>query len=185
MVHWKKTVREHWVVLRFGPLLVFLVFLSFLLIAHRFFSSAVPVEDYFTCAVAKVSGVALDLAGFPNAVEGTRIIPMDEETGKPGPGLDLRTGCNGLVAVIVFLAAILAFPSTWKEKLFGFLLGLVVIQGFNVIRIGVLYYLHLHQRKLFDMVHIYVAQSILIVLAAALWLFWSARCSGKPRPRRA
>jgi exosortase H (IPTLxxWG-CTERM-specific) len=96
--------------------------------------------------------------------------------------VDLKTGCNGLVATLIFISAIVAFPASWKYKLLGVLLGIIALQAFNVIRIGVLFYLGLYHPKLFDMVHIYVAQSILIAIAAALWLLWSLWAEKEPSP---
>jgi exosortase H (IPTLxxWG-CTERM-specific) len=182
MKKWRKKFREHWFLLKFGPLFLFLIILFFLLVGHQFFSEAVPIEHYFTRAVANVSGVVLGIIGLDNRVEGTKLYTEDPDPPIPNFFVDLKTGCNGLVAVLIFISAVLAFPASLKHKVMGIVLGTLVIQGFNVIRIGVLFYLGLHHRELFEAVHVYVAQSILIAIAAALWLFWSARFSRQPGP---
>jgi exosortase H (IPTLxxWG-CTERM-specific) len=180
MKKWRKNIKKHWVILRFGPLFLFLIILFFLLVGHQFFSEAMPVEQYFTRSVALVSGFILDIIGLDNRVEGTKLYTEDPESPIPNFNVDLKTGCNGLVAILIFISAVLAFPASIKHKVLGIILGSLVIQGFNVIRIGVLFYLGLHHRELFEAVHVYVAQSILIAIAAALWLFWSARFSRQP-----
>ena len=97
-----------------------------------------------------------------------------------GIGLNAVVVTIVLFASTIFIASILAFPAPWKQKILGILLGILAIQCFNIIRIGVLFYLGLHHRALFETVHVYVAQSILIAVAAALWLFWSAWVGKQP-----
>jgi exosortase H (IPTLxxWG-CTERM-specific) len=180
---WRDRLKQHWVILRFGPLFIFIIILFFLLVGHRFFSEKVPLELYFTKGVTQISSIALTLAGIETRADGTELISEDPDAPKANYGIDLKTGCNGLVATLIFIAAILAFPSSLKHKILGVLLGCVIIQGFNVFRIGLLYYLGLHHKTLFETVHIYVAQSILIAIAAALWLIWSAWAGKRPEPK--
>lgn len=179
---WRDTMKKHWVLMRFGPLFVFLLLLFFLFVGMRFFSEIIPVERYFTVAVTHISGTALSFTTLDTRVEGTKIYNDDPTSPVPHFSVDLKTGCNGLVATLIFISAIIAFPSSWKYKLLGILMGIVALQAFNVIRIGVLFYLGLYHPKLFDMVHIYVAQSILIAIAAALWLLWSLWAGKEPSP---
>ena len=52
-----------------------------------------------------------------------------------GFAVSIEAGCNGVEATLVLIAAILAFPSTWKQKLWGLGLGFLAVQGLNVVRI--------------------------------------------------
>jgi exosortase H (IPTLxxWG-CTERM-specific) len=52
-----------------------------------------------------------------------------------GFGVSIEPGCNGIEAMIVLFAAIMAFPSTWKHRLLGLLWGSVAIQGLNIVRV--------------------------------------------------
>jgi exosortase/archaeosortase family protein len=45
--------------------------------------------------------------------------------------------CTGVYEVIIFAAAVLAFPTGWKKKAVGFGLGIPLIYFFNVMRIMV------------------------------------------------
>ena len=46
-----------------------------------------------------------------------------------GFGVSIEAGCNGIEACIVLFAAIIAFPSSWRHKIMGFLVGFVAIAG--------------------------------------------------------
>lgn len=49
--------------------------------------------------------------------------------------LSVAHGCNGVHAVLIFAAAILAFPARWTRRLIGLAAGVVIIFGFNMIRL--------------------------------------------------
>jgi len=90
-------------------------------------------------------------------------------------GVRVMRGCNGVEAVIVLAAAILAFPAPAKSKVYGLVLGMLAVQGVNVLRIISLYYLNIWDKELFEWTHLYLWQ-ILIILDAfiffVLWLRW-------------
>jgi myo-inositol 2-dehydrogenase/D-chiro-inositol 1-dehydrogenase len=48
-----------------------------------------------------------------------------------GFAVSIEAGCNGVEATIVLLAAILAFPAPWKNKLFGLIIGTIAVQRFT------------------------------------------------------
>ena len=53
------------------------------------------------------------------------------QSAKTGFGVSIEPGCNGVEATIVLLAAMLAFPSSWKMKLWGIGLGFIAVQFVN------------------------------------------------------
>ncbi len=58
-----------------------------------------------------------------------------------GFAVSIESGCNGVEATIVLVAAILAFPAPWKRRLMGLVVGVVAVQGLNIIRVISLFYL--------------------------------------------
>ena len=58
-----------------------------------------------------------------------------------GFAISIERGCNGIEAMIVLTAAVLAFPAPWKHRLAGLAIGFVAIQGLNLVRIISLFYL--------------------------------------------
>jgi exosortase H (IPTLxxWG-CTERM-specific) len=122
----------------------------------------------FTSALARVSVWTINLLGGKAQANGTVI-------STPAGGMTIKYNCNGLEAIAIFVAAILAFPATWKAKMKGLVMGFAVIQVVNVIRIVVLYYVQKTAPEAFDTVHVYVAQIVVIAIAIGLWLLWIER----------
>jgi exosortase H (IPTLxxWG-CTERM-specific) len=89
-----------------------------------------------------------------------------------GQAVQIAAGCNGVEAVIVLFAAIFAFPSSFKHKLYGFLLGFFAIQALNLVRIISLYYLLQWDKNWFDWFHLYLWQALIILDALIVWLIW-------------
>ncbi|HRJ51651.1 MAG TPA: exosortase H [Candidatus Thiothrix moscowensis] len=89
-----------------------------------------------------------------------------------GFAVSIEPGCNGVEAMIVLLAAIIAFPAPFLYKLQGLLWGFVAIQGVNLLRIISLFYLGQWNRELFDWAHLYVWQALIMLDALVVFLIW-------------
>lgn len=90
----------------------------------------------------------------------------------PGISLNVLFGCNGLEAVMIYAIAIIAFPAPWKKRLLGIAAGLLIIQVINIFRIVGLAYAAVNHRELFKILHIYVAQGIMIAIALGIFLVY-------------
>ena len=80
--------------------------------------------------------------------------------------------CTGLYEMLIYSAAVCAFPTTWKNKGLGLLLGNPLIYFFNVVRIGLLIWIGEVAREWFDFVHVYFMQATMIVMITGVWLLW-------------
>lgn len=111
----------------------------------------------------------------------TDVVTMGKEIRSTGNGfaISIERGCNGIEAMIVLTAAVLAFPSTWKQKLVGLAIGFVAIQALNVVRIISLFYLGQWSYTAFEWFHLYIWQALIILDALVVWLIW-LRYLGKP-----
>lgn len=95
--------------------------------------------------------------------------------------------CNGFLPSVIFGAAVLAFPCGSRAKLLGLLLGLPAIQLINVTRVVSLMVLGAHWPALFERVHIFVWQTLVIACTMALWVGWVdavAETDGVAAPQR-
>ena len=89
--------------------------------------------------------------------------------------VSIEAGCNGVEATLVLIAAILAFPSTWKQKLWGLGFGFVAVQGLNVVRIISLFYLGQWSMTAFEWAHLYIWQALIMLDVLIVWLIWVRR----------
>jgi exosortase H (IPTLxxWG-CTERM-specific) len=94
---------------------------------------------------------------------------QDRETGF---AVSIEAGCNGVEATIILVAAMVAFPSTWKAKLLGILVGFVAIQAMNLARIISLFYIGQWNETAFEWAHLYVWQSLIALDVLIVFLIW-------------
>jgi exosortase H (IPTLxxWG-CTERM-specific) len=101
----------------------------------------------------------------------------------PRFALDVQNGCNGVEAAILLAAAILAFPATLRSRAIGLLAGVVAIQLLNVVRLSSLFWLGEHYRQVFDLFHVGVWQSLVILAAISFFVLWSVKFAEIPLAR--
>ncbi len=89
-----------------------------------------------------------------------------------GFAVSIEAGCNGVEATIVLVAAILAFPASWRRRLLGLGAGIVAVQGLNVIRVISLFYLGQWNLDAFEWAHLYVWQALIMLDVLVVWLIW-------------
>lgn len=96
--------------------------------------------------------------------------------------------CTGIYEMLIFAAAVLAFPTTWRKKAIGIVLGCPLIYLFNVLRIAVLIIVGRYWPSAFDFMHLYFWQATMIVMITSVWLLWIVkvvRDEEEPAPHRA
>lgn len=151
--------------LRFFLLFIVLLTGLFALRITTFATEWVTVP--FTALLADISGFLITLFDDQVATEGVVIRSLEN-----GFAVAIAPGCDGIEAVIILVAAVLAFPSSWKMKLAGMGIGFVAIQSLNLVRIISLFYLGQWSQAAFDWFHLYLWQALIILDALAVWLIW-------------
>lgn len=166
---WQRNRRE----LTFLVLFVVLLAGSFTLVSLNWVND--HVVEPFTAGVARVSGATLSLLGQDVRMQGTVI---------RGPrfAVNIRNGCNGIEAMFIFLAAVLAYPAPWKARLLGLVLGAVAIQLVNLVRVVALYLTGAYLPSWFDASHTVVWQSVVILFSVLLWILWANRWAVRREP---
>jgi len=99
-------------------------------------------------------------------------------SGRTGFGVQIEAGCNGVEAMLVLLAGMLAYPAPLRWKLAGLSIGFVAIQSLNVVRIVSLYYLGQWDAHWFEWAHLYLWQSLIMLDALVVWLLWIRNAPG-------
>jgi exosortase/archaeosortase family protein len=74
-----------------------------------------------------------------------------------------------------FLAAVLAFPATWRSRLIGLALGILAIQIVNLVRVVALFLTGVYFPRIFVSSHTVIWQTIVILFGTLLWIFWANR----------
>jgi len=141
-----------------------------------------PVNDHvivpFTELIVRTTALVLRGIHEPIVVVGTVIRTSSRFA------LDVRNGCNAVEAMMLLAAAMIAFPATLRSRLAGLLVASVAIQIVNVIRVSSLVWLGEHHRGAFDVMHVAVWQTIVILAAVTMFVFWSLKFAEKPLEAR-
>lgn len=164
---WQRNRRE----LTFLILFVVILGGSFTLISVNWVND--HAIEPFTAGIARLSGGVLHLLGQNVTMAGTIIR-------SPRFAVNIRNGCNGIEAMLIFIAAVLAFPASWKSRLAGLGLGILAIQVVNLIRVVALFLTGVYFPKIFDTSHTVIWQTIVILCGVLLWIFWANRFATPP-----
>ena len=84
-------------------------------------------------------------------------------------------GCNGLTAFMLFGTAIIAYPTSWKSKLFWLLEGYVIVVVLNMIRIDSVIYFTMIDANYFHISHNLIGRYSTILLTLCLFLIFTLR----------
>ena len=151
------------------PILRFCVLFLILILVFSFLLSLEPIKHYFydpfTFFIASQAAWILNTLGLN--VYASDIIISGE-----GFSVKILANCNAIFEIMLFLSAVIAFPALLKEKLIGGAVGTIFIYILNLIRVVGLFLIGVYAPQFFEETHIYVSQSIFIVMVAMFWLFW-------------
>ena len=161
----KSGLRQTLSIKRFAITYLVLMSLFFLLIAWKPIQNVIDLNGLYTKAIVFITAKILEIMGMLCTSQGS-VITIS------GTSLDIKFGCNGLEAVMIYSVGIISFPATWKKKFLGIVAGFIVIQIINIIRIVVLAYSSIYFKTLFEYIHIYIAQGMMIAIALGIYLLW-------------
>ena len=151
------------------PVIRFVLVTAVFLVASYFVFKVPWVERHFvepyTHFVAACSRFCLGLVGVRAGGSESAIV-------SPEFSVTIKNVCNGLEVTAIFIATTIGFPATWKSKLLGLLLGIPAIFLINIVRIMALFILGFKVPHVFDAVHFYYAQALVIIATLAVWLLW-------------
>jgi exosortase H (IPTLxxWG-CTERM-specific) len=152
--------------------LLFLLRFVLLLGVFAFLVAWKPVNDHvivpFTAGIAHASAVVLNALGENVTVSGT-------ELRAGGFSVDIENGCNGVETALLFCSAVIAFPSSWRARVAGLVVGFLAIQLLNLVRVVSLFWIGHHRPALFSAAHTVVWQSAVVIAGVLLFLLWASR----------
>ncbi len=160
-------IQKNRVAIRFGLIFFLLINLFYIATFEKFAFLKIGIGTPFTIPAVKMSELLLNLLRIEASSRGVLLTLAAD-----GRTMNVANGCNGLVASLIFLAAISAYPASLKKKLKGIIIGLPLIYFFNIFRIVGLFITSIYLPGFFDQFHLYIAQSLFIAITIAIWLFW-------------
>ena len=98
----------------------------------------------------------------------------------PTFSMQVRPGCDSYQASAVLLAGIVAFPAPLARKLLGAGLGLAILLALNLLRLAALLWTGVHQRALFQSMHIEILPAVFVGAALCLLLTWATWARSSP-----
>ena len=122
----------------------------------------------FTGFVATMSALVMNLFGASASVN-ENILSTAQYS------IDVVDGCNGVYATAILISAVIAYPSGLWQKAWGIALGSAAILALNLCRVISLFYLGQHFPSVFEEVHVYVWQPVIIIWAVIIWWYWRSR----------
>ncbi len=99
--------------------------------------------------------------------------------------LEIIDECTGLFEMLIFIAAVLSYPTNLRRKFHGFLMGIPAIFVFNLIRIIFLVVAGGYSLAVFDFMHLYLWQATLIIMIGSIWVSWLCLIVYKSRGAKA
>lgn len=151
------------------PWLRFALIFGFLAIASEIFYQAVTLDSagfqIYLRTLARISAVVIGWFE-------TKVTVRNSLISGSSFAVEVARGCDAVQVCSLLAAAVIAFPLAFWRKLRGLVLGIVVLQIVNLLRIITLFLIGAHFSSVFHAAHVYVWPSILIVVTIALWIGW-------------
>jgi exosortase/archaeosortase family protein len=95
-----------------------------------------------------------------------------------GFAVSIVAECTAVGPLVLFMGAVAAYPSPLRSKGIGLVLGAVVLTAVNLFRIMSLFWIGSNYPEYPDIAHLLVWQTVIILIAILLWLFWVDRLAG-------
>ena len=153
---------------RFITLYIIYLALFFFLVDYEPMRKLLHLEEFYNSAITKLSAWFIDLVGM-QVDSSSNILHL------PHANLIIKFGCNGLEAILIYAAGVLAYPATAKIKILWIVIGTIFLEAINILRIALLAFTIEKYPKIFDIMHDYITQSIMIILAFLLFMFYLQR----------
>jgi exosortase H (IPTLxxWG-CTERM-specific) len=148
-------------------LVIFLALLAVLFTVEMLEPVQQHVVQPFTASLADISAAL--------------IMPFDDQVTTSGRvirhtgnyfAVSIEAGCNGVEAAIVLIAAVIAFPARWLQKLAAIAIGFLAIQVMNILRIISLFYLGMWNMEVFSWTHLYLWPVLIMLDVLVVFLFY-------------
>jgi exosortase/archaeosortase family protein len=126
----------------------------------------------YLAAYAHAAGGAISLFDPTVKVHGTQIVGQTS--------LEFAMSCDAMDVLLLFTAAVVAFPVSRRQRLAALGCGLMGVTVLNVTRVVVLYLVRLHAPGSFEALHLTLFPLLFVGASAGGFLAWAQEASRAP-----
>jgi exosortase H (IPTLxxWG-CTERM-specific) len=130
-----------------------------------------PVQQYFvlpwTAMLTKSAAYLLQWVD-PTVISQGKVLA----TAKGTFAISVEAGCNGIEALIILIAAMIAFPAPWRHRMWGIFFGAIAVQALNLVRVVSLFYIGQWSMDVFHWMHLYAWQALIMLDVLFVWILW-------------
>lgn len=106
------------------------------------------------------------------SVGGANVILNGATLSINGFGLEIIDECTAVFSSIVYCSAVLAYPTTLRNKGLGIAFGVPSLYAINILRLSVLAIVGIYHPNMFEFVHVYLWQASFIIFVVVIFLLW-------------
>jgi exosortase H (IPTLxxWG-CTERM-specific) len=158
-------LRRHRVMVR--SCLIFALCIGLSVFAYSRLVETNVLFSYLTFT-AQSTGFILNTFGTGVEVDGTLISSADFS-------MRIVNECTGIVAMLILLSAVIAYPAKIKQKALGAAIGIPALFLLNLIRLVTLFYIGAFLPDFFETAHLLVWQSLMILAVVVIWFIWARK----------
>jgi len=151
-----------------GPVLIFVLKFGFLILLFYAILSTTLCDRAlyrYLQANAWLSNIILNWSGHHTQA-------ADITIRSPVFAMALRRGCDAVEPTFLLCSAMLAFRSSIGRKALGMLVGALVFQLLNLVRIVSLFWIGIHFPNLFNPIHMEIWPTLFILIGAVIFVAW-------------
>lgn len=134
-------------------------------------------EESLNRHTISIAASFLGLCGYHPVLDG---ITLSQD----GFSVRVITECSVLNMGVLFFSFVVAYPATLRKKLIGLALGIPVLHTGNILRIALVFAIGVKNRLLFEFVHVYVGQVLMVFFVIIVCLTWARATLAVTPPRK-
>ena len=168
----------------------FLFFVVWKLIYNVFLYDAKYLDRALTAHVGNASVTLINSLGAMNGFVSKREMTDNDNLGilkdevsviyhNDKVVLNIANVCNGLELMVLYIGFIICMPSTFFRKLLYIILGLIVLDGINILRCVGLIYLREYYAIYFQFAHHYLFNAMVYTGTFIMWIMYSRKIQFK------
>ncbi|MDB4433165.1 archaeosortase/exosortase family protein [bacterium] len=121
--------------------------------------------DAMIIGIAKIEHFLFSLFSSDASISGRQVV-------FGGFSVEIIEECTAMYEILIFAAAVFAFPTRWGKRAIGLGLGIPLLFAINLGRIAMLIVVGRYYPSVFDFMHVYFWQATLILMITSVWLLW-------------